>query len=280
VSSKAFSILLVVIVVVGGLIGGSLFAFGDDDAPATAALPTATPTPTADEQIQGESSGDTTVPDGGTGDGAFGGRQRGGGGGFTPIAGALVSVESTGVTVTTAEGDSIVAIPPETPVRLSRTVADAGSTLTAGVELIAFLTRETDGSFSASNIVIGGFGGGGGGIPSRGVTPDGTEFNAVPGTITAFVAGQLSLETADGPIDVTVSDDVTVQLTIAFSNASGELTIGETLTILGQTAEDGTFTPITIATGDLGGLGRGGFGGGQRGGRQQPTTGEEGIIIP
>jgi len=287
VSSKAFSILLVVIVVVGGLIGRSLFAFGGDNDLATAALPTttatATPTDNVGGQIQGDSTGDPIVPD----DGAFGGRQGGGGqfggGGFTPIAGALVSVESGGVTVTTAEGESVVSIPPETPVRLSKTVADAGDDLATGVEIIAFLTRETEGSFSASNIVIGGFGGGGGGFAgggTGGVTQDGTEFNAVPGTVTAFAAGQISLETADGPIDFTVANDVTVLLTIAFSEASGQLTIGETLTILGQTAEDGTFTPITIATGDLGGRGGGGFGGGRQGGRRQPTAGEEAIIIP
>jgi len=296
VSSKAFSILLVVIVVVGGLIGGSLFAFRGDDDPAIAALPTATPTPDASDangQIQGDSSGDFVIPDGAPGDGAlggFGGRQGGGGfggGGFTPIAGALVSIGSSGVTITTAEGESVVPIPPETPVRLAKTVADAGSDLATGVEIIAFLTRETDGSFSASNIIIGGFGAAGGfgggfaGGGTGGVTQDGTEFNAVPGTITAFVDGLLSLETAGGPIDVTVANDVTVQLTIAFSDASSELTIGETLTIVGQTAEDGTFTPITIATGDLSGLGRGRLGGGQRGGSRQPTAGEFGrSLIP
>jgi hypothetical protein len=161
-----------------------------------------------------------------------------------------------------------------------------------GVELVAFLTRESDGTFSASNLVVGGFGAGGGfgggGLGGGGfgggvggdAGQDGTEFNAVPGTITSFTNGVLSLETADGPVDVTVAGTVTVQLTIAFSLATSELTIGESLTILGQTAEDGTFTPITIATGDIGGLGGGRFGGGQRGGRRQPTAGEEGIIIP
>ena len=64
-----------------------------------------------------QSSGDL-VPDGGTEDGASGGRGRFGGGGFTPIAGTLASIDSTGVTVTTTQGESVVPIPPETPVRL------------------------------------------------------------------------------------------------------------------------------------------------------------------
>jgi hypothetical protein len=288
VSSKAFSMMLIVVVVIGGVIGGALSALGDDDTPARAALPAATPTPTADAndvggQLQSESSGDF-VPDGGTGDGASGGRGRFGGGGFTPIAGTLASIDSTGVTVTTTQGESVVPIPPETPVRLSKTIADASGYLTPGVELVAFLTRETDGTFSAANIVVGGFGGGGGGLgggrAGGGLTQDGIEFNAVTGTVTAFTNGVLSLKAADGAIDVTVAGTVPVQLTIAFSAAAGELALGETIIVLGQTAEDGTFTPITMATGDLGRLRGEGFGGGRRGGNGQGGGGAaEGIMI-
>lgn len=281
--------MLIAVVVIGGVIGGTLFAFGDDHAPPAAALPTATSTPTADAndvggQLQGESSGDALIPDGGTGDSAFGGRGGFGGGGFTPVAGTLASIDATGVTVTTTQGESIVPIPPETPVRLSRTIAEASASLKPGVELIAFLARETDGTLSASNIVIGGFGGAGAGGGVRrgggGVAQDGTEFNAVTGTVTAFANGVLSLKAADGAIDVTVAGTVPVQLTIAFSAAVGELALGETITVLGQTAEDGTFTPITIATGDLGRLRGGGFGGGRRGGGGQGGGGAaEGIMI-
>ena len=276
-SSKAFSIMLIVVMATGGLIGGALSAFGDDDTTAVAALPAATPTSTADandvgEQLQSESSGDL-VPDGGTRDGASGGRGRSGGGGVTLIAGTLASIDSTGVTVTTTQGESVVPIPPETPVRLSKTIADASGNLIPGVELVAFLTRETDGTFSAANIVVGGSEGRGDGLgrgrTGGGSTQGGTEFNAVTGTVTAFANGVLSLKAADGAIDVTVAGTVPVQLTIAFAAAAGELVLGETITVLGQTAEDGTFTPITMATGDLGRLRGEGFGGGRRGSGRQ-----------
>ena len=267
--------LLVMVVVIGGVVGGTLFAFGGDDAPVTA---TTLPTPTApladsaDDRggrIGAESTGDVAIPDGTAvpDDGVFG--ERGGrqGGAFQPTSGSLASADAAGVTLTTATGDTTLAIPPETPVRLSRTVAEAAANLTPGVELIALLTRETDGTFSATNIIIGGagggrLGGGGGAFGGGGTAQDGTEFNAVPGTIIAFANGVLSLDTTDGPIDITVAADVTIQLTIAFSASGSELTVGESITVLGQTADDGTYTPITIATGDLGQLG----GGGRRGG--------------
>ena len=85
--------------------------------------------------------------------------------------------------------------------------------------------------------------------------------------MTFFADNILRLDTADGPAVISVPDDTPFQLTIAFSDATGEFEISEQLTVLGQRADDGTFTPFTVTSGE-GGFGGLFSGGGGRGGRR------------
>jgi hypothetical protein len=299
-SAKAFGLMLLVVVVLGGTVGGVLFAFNgnDADAPAIAgAIPDATATPTFSVEgfgansitgADGTSLLDGTLPDGG---GRFGGRQ---GLSIETVAGTLSSVSLIDLVVTSPDtgADTTVVIPPETPVRVSETAGDT-TALMPGTEIVAFLQRAADGSINVTNVTVSngvlaggaGFGGGafGGGTfgGGGGTTADGTEFNAVSGTITALSAGVLSLLTADGPVDATIADETPTQLTIPFADLDGELALESQVTIIGQRDDAGTFTPITVTSGELGGFGgRGGFGGG--GGRrgQQGDGGFGGFQIP
>jgi hypothetical protein len=258
-STKAFGVMLLVLVVVGGTIGGVLFAFigGDSgDAPLVAIVPTPTPPSTTDNAIAGDSiitSDGTRIP---------GGRQ---GLNFEPISGTLASLSATGLVVTSTDtgANTEVVVPPETPVSLSETAGDTSS-LTPGTEIVAFLQRAVDGTITVTNINIGGFSGRGG-APSGGTTTDGTEFNAVPGTVTSYDSGTLVLETSEGTINVTVAEDTAVRLTITFADLTDQLDLASEITVIGQRDDAGTYTPIAITAGALGG-----FGGGGR--RIRPTT--------
>lgn len=298
--------LLVAVVAVGGAIGSVTFLASGEDEPAEVAQ-------AAPGQVN-EDSGDFAGSGTGTngeapldtfqipvdGDGPTGFGQFGGGdgairnfGAIEPISGTLVSIDGTGITLTTSSGTVDVEIPAETPVRLSKTVDTAGDSLLAGTELVALLTRSTDGSLTATSIIIGGFGGGragGGGVRiGGGQTGDGTEFNAVPGTITSFSGGVLELDTADGPATIAVPGETAVQLTIPFSGATGEFAIDEQMTVLGQRGDDGSYTPFTVTSGEggFGGLFGGGGGrrrgdgqfGGAEGGEGFTFTGDGPVII-
>lgn len=286
-STKAFSLMLLVVVVLGGGVGGALFAFSDNDTsdPEIAAdLPTATPTADSDAgALSGESAVDGTVTPTGDlfGDGTRpqGGRQ---GLNIEPISGTLASISLVGLVVTSTDtgADTEVIVPPETPVRLSETAGDTDA-LNPGTEIVALLQRAADGTISVTSITIGGFGrgfggggGGFGGAGATGTTADGTEFNAVPGTITSYAAGALVLETADGSVNVTVANDTPVQLTIPFADLTDQLAIDSDVTVIGQRDDAGTYTPVTITTGTLGGFG--GFGG--AGGRVRSQRGDGGVI--
>jgi hypothetical protein len=277
-STKAFSLILMVVVVLGGGIGGVLYAFSGSDTEeptAAAGLPTATPSSSFDSLSVGD-----TVPDGSTiitGDGT---RPQGGriGGNIEPISGTLASISLVGLVVTSTDtgADTEVIVPPETPVRVSETAGDTEA-LVPGAEIVAFLARAADGTISVTNISIGGFGGAGGVGGGRagvigGTTTDGTEFNAVPGTITSFASGALVLQTADGSVDVTVADDTPIQLTIPFADLTGQLAVDSEITVIGQRDDAGTYTPLTITTGAFGGFGGGAFGG--AGGRVRGQRGD------
>ena len=299
-SSKAFTWLIVAIVAVGGVIGGVAFltSGGDDASPTEVAqaqvgnnVPDTSNFAGAGSNLQPSEdvapAGDTP-----TGFGGFGGAGGGQFGGIEPISGTLVSVDSSSLTLSTSSGTVDLQIPADTPVSLTSTVGEVGDRLVAGEEVVVFLTRSADGSLSATNIVVGGFGGGGlfggggggrggfgggqdgggfgGGGFGGGQTADGTEFNAVPGTIISFTDGVLELDTADGPATVSVSDDTPVQITVAFSDAADALQIDQQVTVVGQRGDDGSFTPFVITSGEGGfgrGFGGGGFGGGRRGAR-------------
>jgi hypothetical protein len=289
-SAKAFGFMLLIVVVLGGVVGGALFAFSGDDVEESAIADVeATATPTGDTgAILGEDifSGGTPTPDDALPD--FGGR-LGGGLPIEPIAGTLASISPIDLVVVSADtgAETTVIVPPQTPVRLSETAGDTTS-LVSGAEIVAFLQRTADGTITVTTITMGAFGGGGGGRIGAGggfgggTTGDGTEFNAVPGTVTSFAGGTLALETADGPVEVTVSDDTPISVTVAFADLDGQLALDSTVTVIGQRDEAGVYTPITIATGDLGGLGagRGGFGGGRRGQRGDGDGGSGGLQLP
>ena len=202
-----------------------------------------------------------------------GGGQRPGAGGFggaaaglEPISGVVLSIDATGVVLTSSEGPVDVAVAADAPVRLSKTAVEAANDLAPGVEITAVLARQSDGTVSASNINVGGAAGGAlGGLGGVRRGQDGgagraAGFNAVTGTIGAFSDGLLLLDTADGRIEVTVGDDTTVQLQRTFAEATADLGPDTEVTIIGRRSEDGTFEPITIATGALA-LQGGGFGG-------------------
>ena len=256
--------------------------------------PTGPPDDGGPSSVGGPLDESPTTPTDGDAPTGFGGGQRPGGGpaggAVELIAGAVTTVDSTGLVVATGDGPVTVDVPPDTPVRLVKTGADAGGDLVSGTEIVAFLTRTTDGGVEATNIAVGGggfgglggFGGGGGrrgaggGGAGGGGAGDGggTGFNVVTGTVESFTGGVLSLTTADGTIEVTVADDTPVQITLVFADAAADLAPETEVTVIGGRAEDGSFQPLTIATGavDLGGRGgrRGGRlgGGGQGGGGQ------------
>jgi hypothetical protein len=253
-STKAFSLMLLVLVIVGVTIGGALFAFTGEDSPVAAIVPT--PTPAPENAIAGES----IVTDDGTR--LSGGRQ---GLNVEPIRGILASISATGLVITSTDtgANTEVIVPPQTPVGLSETAGDT-SAITPGAEIVAFLQRTVDGAITTTSITIGGFGGGGaglGGFAGRGGTTgggtagDGTEFNAVTGTVTSYASGILDLETTDGSINVTVAEDTAIRLTIAFANLTDQLDLASEITVIGQRDDAGTYTPIAITAGPLRGFG-------------------------
>jgi len=255
-STKAFSLMFLVLVIVGVTIGGALFAFtGDDTEGAPVAAVVLTTTPGSENAIVGNIV---------TGDGTRlpGGRQ---GLNFEPISGTLASLSITGLVVTSTEtgASTEIVIPPQTPVSLSETAGDT-SALTPGAEIVAFLQRTVGGTITATRITIGGFGSreaGLGGFGGRGrTTNDGTddnstEFNAVTGTVASYASGVLELEATDGSINVAVADDTAIRLTIAFANLTGQLDIGSEITVIGRRDDTGSYSPIAITTGALGGFG-------------------------
>ena len=285
--------MLLVAVILGGIVGGVLVTLNNDpEAPATVAdLLTTTSTTNSvttvapAENVQSNES--SITPD----VGALGesempqGRRRGLN--IEPLGGTLTSLSPTGLILASHDTGAAfeITVPPETPV-LFRETAGGSNVLTAGTEIIASLQRSAEGSITARNINLLGFsegrnalrrlGGAERGLDREGGTAtEGAEFNAVPGTITNFMNGALTLETADGSVTVTVDDDTPVQFTIAFSDLDNQLVIDSQVTIIGQRNDAGIYTPITIASGIRDGLwaAEGGLGGGRRGQRGDGTQG-------
>ena len=106
----------------------------------------------------------------------------------------------------------------------------------------------------------GGFGGGGfggGGFGGRG---------GLIGTLEAVDGNLVTLNTAQGPLHVTVTEDTTIQKTVQVTLA--DLVLGEPLTVGSARGEDGAVEATTIFVLPEGqeGLRPGGFGGGGGGG--------------
>ena len=315
--TRAFIWVVVIVLALSVGVGGVLYAVaGGDDEPAVARTATGDQAPGAGTQLGGAGaaggdSGDALTPGtdatsaqpddaapdaaelGGEGR-AFGDLFGGGGLPFEIIAGTVASVDASGVVLATTDGTLAIEIPADTPVRESKTAAEAGGDLTPGTEITAVLSRTSDGTIVATNITVGaadgfgfgGFGGFGGrrggrlggrqgggdgggdglsgGDRQGGRRGDGSgargDFNAVTGTVDSFADGKLVLNTPDGTVEVIVANDTSVRVTQAFADASAGVGPDTELTVVGSRTEDGTFQPTTVVVGTLG-LGGGGFGG-------------------
>jgi hypothetical protein len=249
VSSNAFVWLIVAAVALGGVGGGTVFALtGGDDSPQPPSLNA------FDSPIT--TSPDTALPDATFTPGARqldGERFRGGGQQFEPITGSVESIDATTLVLSNSDGTVEIAVDAETPVRISKTAADAGDALAAGTEILAILSRDSTGTITANNINVvssdggalgragrgGGFGGGDGSI------------NIATGTVDGFADGVLTLDTGVGAVDILVADDTPVSWQKSFADAGEDLAPGTEITAIGSRAEDGTFQPFTITTGSL-----------------------------
>ncbi len=111
----------------------------------------------------------------------------------------------------------------------------------------------------------GGGAAGGGGFTAGGFGGGGAGGGALRGTVDAIDGNTITLNTAQGPLQVTIAPDTTIQVTT--EGAIADLSDGMTLTVTGERAEDGTFNATNVfslpeGAQGFGGGGRGGFGGG------------------
>ncbi len=312
-TTRAFIWLAVAVGTVGAVLGGGAYAlFGGNDPTPTLAFsgedqasdgqeapedtdlqPNAAPGDTVEGPLDGGQDGGGGQ--GGGGGGGFGGGGFGGGGlPIETISGTIASITAEGVTLTTATGPVEVPLAPDTPVQLSLTGDEAAGAINAGDQVRAVLNRDADGNVVAQNITIGGgggrggFGGGGGGGGGFGGGGTGDGFNILAGTVASVGNGTFVLETTEGSVDVTLTDETTVSVTTPFAEAGDDLDIGGEVTAIGRRGEDGKFEAITLTTGGGfggfqfgGGGGRrgGGGGGGQDGGGDFSISGEGEVFI-
>ena len=221
------------------------------------------------------------IPAGAFGAGATGGGAPGAGAGTQdagarnaePLAGTVVSFESGTLRLETPDGEAAVAVPPETPVNLTKTVADSGAYLLEGAEVSVVARPDEAGGLAAAAILVGSAGQGAGG--GRGF---GGLAAVVVGSVTSFANGVLTLETADSAVELAVADNTVVRITTTAAGAEGEeLTAGVSVTAFVQREADGSLSAANVTVGEAGGgFGRGLFGGGQGGGRQRGNAGESG----
>jgi hypothetical protein len=212
------------------------------------------------------------------GGGGFGGGGFGSfAGGFTPMVGAIESIDGSLVSVGTADGVLTAMVGGDVTVSISSETGVEGLELGQQVSVIG--ERDETGSFMASAITVvteggafgggrtggqrqGGFGGGGGGLGGT---------RALTGTVDSIEEGRITIETEQGPLPVAVNDDTTVRITSL--GTIGDLELGMNVVIIGQPDEDGQVVATSVnvvpegVTQGLGGAG-GFFGGRQRPGGQ------------
>ena len=130
----------------------------------------------------------------------------------------------------------------------------------ASQEEIAQLREQLRAQFGAGGDGPGG--GTGGGFGGGGFGGSG----ALTGTLESVDGNVVTLNTAQGPLQVTVTEDTTIQKTVQVTVA--DLALGERLTVGGARGEDGAVEATTIFVLPEGqeGLRPGGFGGGGGGG--------------
>ena len=190
-----------------------------------------------------------------------------------PLTGTVVSFEGGTLRMETPDGEAAVAVPPKTPVSLTKTVADASDYLAEGAEISVVARPDEAGGLAAAAILVGSAGQGAGG--GRGF---GGLAAVVVGSVTSFANGVLTLETADGAVELAVADNTVVRITTTAAGAEGEeLTAGVSVTAFVQREADGSLSAANVTVGEAGGgFGRGLFGGGQGSGRQRGNAGESG----
>ena len=208
---------------------------------------------------------------GGFGGGGFGGF----GGGFTPMVGAIESIDGNLVNVATPDGTLTAIVGGDATVSISTETGVEGLELGQQVSVVG--ERDDTGSFLASTITVvtagGAFGGGRTGGQRQGGFGGGRfgGTRALTGTVDSIEESSITIETEQGPLPVAVNDDTIVRLTS--QGAIGDLETGMTVVIIGQPDEDGQVMATSVnvvpegLTQGLGGAG-GFFGGRQRPGGQ------------
>lgn len=181
-----------------------------------------------------------------------------------PLAGTVVSFESGTLRLETPDGEAAIALPDDTPMNVTKTVAEAPPYLADGTEVSVLARPDESGVPAVAAIIVGSAGQGAGG--GRGL---GGQAAVTMGSIASLVDGVLTLETPDGQTEFAVVDDTPVRITTTAAEAAGELAAGVSVTAFVQRQADGSLAAASVRIGAGGGFGRGAFGGGQGGGRQR-----------
>lgn len=186
------------------------------------------------------------------------------------LSGTVATFEEGVLRLETPDGEAAVAVPPETPVNVTKTAADAQPYLAGGVEVSVVARANEAGGLSAAAVVMGSAGQGVGGARGFGGLAEVTT-----GMVASFADGVLTLDTADGPAEFAVADETPVRITGTALELAGELTGGVSVTAFVQRDATGGISAASVSVGEGGGFGRG-FGVGQGGGRQRGNAGESG----
>ncbi len=218
------------------------------------------------EVLQGLAGGGVAgVPDTGAQDADPGARNA------EPLTGTVVSFGGGTLRLETPDGEATIAVPDDAPVNVTTAAGDAQSYLAEGAEVSVIARPDDSGGLAAAAIIVGSAEGVGGGRGFGGLA------SVVIGSITSFADGVLTLETADGPTEFAVADDVPVRITTTAAEAASEVTAGVSVTAFVQREADGSLSAASVRIGaGGGGFGGGLFGGGQGGGRQRGNAGESG----
>ena len=187
-----------------------------------------------------------------------------------PLTGEVLSFTEGALRLDTPDGEAEAAVPPDTPMTLVKTAAEAGDALAPGAEVAVVARSDESGALTAAFITSGEAGAGG----RRGV---GRLATVITGAVKSFADGVLTVETADGPTEVAAPDETLVQITATAETAADELAAGVTATAFVQRGADGSLVAAGIAVGatprGLGGGLFGGDGGGQGAGQRSGQGG-------
>ena len=189
--------------------------------------------------------------------GGFGGGAGGPGGAIA--RGTINSIDGAMLIVGTPDGIVSATVGEETSIRI--TSQSGVDSLELGMQVSVFGERGESGTLLASTITVGGGvggrrGGGGGGFGGRQGGGGGGGFGgrqggdgtgsgiSLTGTIETIDSGSVTIETAQGPLPITVGSDTVVRITV--DGKIGDLEEGMTVLIRGQASEDGPIDAISI----------------------------------